>query len=230
MLEHMLEKQKCRRKLTNRKIVPNVDNNMLERENKILNKCNGSNNSSEYILKNTVGNGRMKHRFKLKRNNIESKHTTSYISRNNVDNITENSTDSKNQEKNSTDYNSNTHTATHEIAKIPRQHESSHMSHPINKNKVHDDIKKHEFDRSHTINESMYTSNNIASDISCITPRSPQNMKLISSTDHETSTHSNTNSPSRHIVHNHNDNTSQSTLFNIRHSKTLPLNIRKKKL
>ena len=83
----------------------------------------------------------MKHRFKLKKDNIDPKHTISVISRNTVDNITDNSTDSKNQEKNSTDYNSNTHTATHEIAKISRQHESSHMSHPINKNKVHDDKK-----------------------------------------------------------------------------------------
>ena len=100
------------------------------------------------------------------------------------------------------------------------------MSHPINKNKVHDDIKKHEFDRSHTINESMYTSNNIASDVSCITPRSPQNMQLITSTDHETSTHSNTNSPPRHILQHHNDNTSHSTLINNRHSKSLPPSIR----
>ena len=167
----------------------------------------------------------MKHRFKLKKDNIDPKHTISVISRNTIGNITDNRTDSKNQEKNSTDYNSNTHTATHESTQIPRQRESSPMSHPTNKNKVHNDIKEHEFYRSHTINEAMYTSNNIASDVSCITPRSPQNMKLISSTDHETSTHSNTNSPSRHIVHNHNDNTSQSTLFNIRHSKTLPLSI-----
>ena len=50
--------------------------------------------------------------------------------------------------------------------------------------------------------------------------------QLISSTNHETSTPSNTHSPPRHILHHHNDNTSQSTLINIRHSKTLPPSIR----
>ena len=146
MLEHMLEKQKCRRKLTNRKIVPNVDNNMLERENKILNRCNGSNNSSEYILKNTVGNGRMKHRFKLKRNNIESKHTTSYISRNNVDNITDNRTESKIKRKDSSNYKSNTNAMTHEIAQLQRNRESSHIFLSTNKNMVNTDINEHEFE------------------------------------------------------------------------------------
>ena len=100
------------------------------------------------------------------------------------------------------------------------------MSHPKKKNKVYNDIQEHEFDRSHPINASMYTSNNNASDVPCITPRSPQNTQLISSIHHETSTPSNTHSPPQHILHHHNDNTSQSTLINIRQTKTLPPSMR----
>ena len=89
-----------------------------------------------------------------------------------------------------------------------------------------DNIDDNEFDRSNTINESIYYSNNIARDVSHNTSRSSQHMQLISPTDHETSTHSHNHSSPRHILHNHNDNTSQSTLNNIRHSKTLPPSIR----
>ena len=72
----------------------------------------------------------------------------------------------------------------------------------------------------------MYTSNNISSDVSCITPRPPQNMQLITSTVHETSTHSNPNSLIQHILQHHNDNISHSTLINSRHSKKIPPSIR----
>ena len=41
MLEHTVEKQKSRSKSMNRKSIYTVDNNMLECENNILNRCNG---------------------------------------------------------------------------------------------------------------------------------------------------------------------------------------------
>ena len=89
-----------------------------------------------------------------------------------------------------------------------------------------DDIDDNEFDRSNTINDSIYSSNNIAHDVSHIPSRSPQHMQLTSPTDHDTSTHSNNYSSPRYILHNHNDNITQSTVNNIRHSKTLPPSIR----
>ena len=49
---------------------------------------------------------------------------------------------------------------------------------------------------------------------------------VISSINHETSTPSNTYSPPRHILHHHNDSTSQGTLINIRQAKILPPSIR----
>ena len=120
MLEHTLEKQKSRSKSMNSKVIYNIDINMLKYENKLRNRCNGSKNTSEYTLQNTIDSGKMKYHFKLKRNNIESKHTTSLISRNNVDNITDNRTESKIKRKNRSNYKPNTNAVTHKIVQLQR--------------------------------------------------------------------------------------------------------------
>lgn len=61
----------------------------MERKNKLLNSSNRSKNPSACTLKNCVETIKMKRCLKNEHNNIESKHTTSHISRNNVAIITQ---------------------------------------------------------------------------------------------------------------------------------------------
>ena len=115
-------------------------------------------------MKNTVGNSKITHRFILKRNNIASKHTTNIIFRNNVANIIDNRNESKIKRKTSSNYKLHDNAVTRDIAQLQRKRESSHIFLPVNKNIVNIDINKHEVEKNHKHNASMYTINTVASD------------------------------------------------------------------
>ena len=53
---------------------------------------------------------------------------------------------------------------THEIVQLQRKRDSSHIFLPVNKNIVNIDINKHEVEKNHKHNASMYTINTVASD------------------------------------------------------------------
>ena len=96
---HKLEKKESGSKLMNKKVIYTVDNTIVEPENKTINRCNHSQNKSECILKNIESAGFIKHHFKLKGNNIETKHAVSLLYRNTVDHISDKRTDSKGKRK-----------------------------------------------------------------------------------------------------------------------------------
>ena len=120
---------------------------MLECENNILNSCNQSRHMTEYTLNNNLGNGKMIHRYNLKRNNNESKHTAYLISRNKVDTSTYNRSDSEITRKNISNYNPNNNATTHENTHLQRRHESSHIFFSTNMNIVNNDINKYEVEQ-----------------------------------------------------------------------------------
>ena len=116
---------------------------------------------SEYALKNNIGKGKMTHRYKLKRNNNESKHTTYLISRNKIYNTTDNRTKLKITRKGSSNYKPNTNTVTNDIVQLQRKRESSHLFLPPNKNTVNTDINKPEVEKFNKQNEPMYARNTV---------------------------------------------------------------------
>ena len=87
ILKQKIEQQQSKKETKTSHVISNVANNILDRKNKQTNSCTRTKDSSKYTLKNTVGTVQMKFSFKITCNNIDSKNTTSYTPRNNVDNI-----------------------------------------------------------------------------------------------------------------------------------------------
>ena len=126
----------------------------MERENKRLNSCNRSNGQNNYTLKNTVDNFQLKHSFKIKNYNIESKHTTSPIPKTNVDNITLikqfKTLNNKNEAHikimtNSTD-NQNNNATNHKIEQQQSIYELTNAFLYKYETKVKTNVKEHEFE------------------------------------------------------------------------------------
>ena len=87
ILKQKIEQQQSKKETKTSHVISKVANNILDRKNKQTNSCTRTKDSSKYTLKNTVGTVQMKFSFKITCNNIDSKNTTSYTPRNNVDNI-----------------------------------------------------------------------------------------------------------------------------------------------
>ena len=86
-MKNRIEQQQSKSESKISKVISNVDNNILKRENKQLNSYNRSKGQGNYTLKSTIETVQLKHSFKIKINNIKTKHATSYISKTNVDSI-----------------------------------------------------------------------------------------------------------------------------------------------
>ena len=114
----------------NGKIIYNVDDIKLECEYKLLNRYKQSKNTSDYTLKNTLGN----------------------------DN-SDNKNESKIKRKSISHYTPNSHALTHTIAQLQRKRELLHIFLPTSKNIVNTDINEHEVKHIKQQNESMYASN-----------------------------------------------------------------------
>ena len=146
MSEHKIEQQKIKIKENNSIVISNVDNNIIEREIKIINSSNGSKDKSDCTLKNTVENVTMTHSIKLKNKNIESNH---------VDNITmthkfttlNNRNESKIKRTTNYNDNSNKNTTNHEIDQQKTNREPTNTLLYKYRNKVNTNIKEHDFEK-----------------------------------------------------------------------------------